>query len=65
MTKKKLNSLKRQATKHLGLGILMFAVATIPVALKLGTNHTGSVFCWGLSTIIVYDSVKALIKLNK
>lgn len=64
MTKSKLNALKRQASKHLVLGILMFALATIPVALHIGTNHTGSLFCWILGGIVIYDSVKTLIKLN-
>ena len=64
MTKSKLNALKRRASKHLLLGILMFTTATIPVALHWGTDHTGSVFCWGLSAMVIYDSVKTLIKLN-
>lgn len=66
MTKKQLNTLKRQAAKQLLLGILMFTAATIPVALQWGNgDHTGSVFCWWLGGVIIYDSVKALIKLNK
>lgn len=64
MTKKQLNTLKRQASKHLVLGIFIFTIATIPVALHIGTNHTGSLFCWILGGIVIYDSVKTLIKLN-
>ena len=65
MTYKKLQALKRQATKQLFLGIAMFAVASIPVILHIGTDHTGSVFCWGIASIVVYDSTRKLIKLNK
>lgn len=66
MTKKHLNALKRQASKHLVLGILMFTLGTIPVLFQWGSgDHTGSLFLWILGGIVIYDSVKALIKLNK
>lgn len=65
MTYKQLQALKRQATKQLFLGIAMFIVATIPVVLFKGADHTGSVFCWLLAIIAVYDGINRLIKLNK
>lgn len=65
MTYKQLQALKRQATKQLLLGVTMFIVATIPVILFKGADHTGSVFCWLLASIAVYDGARKLIKLNK
>lgn len=64
MTRKKLQALKRQATKHLLLGIALFIVATLPVILIPNTDHTGSVFCWLIAGMVVYDSIKRLYILN-
>ena len=65
MTHKKLQALKRQATKHLLLGIAMFILGIIPVVFHWGTDYTGSVFCWIISGVVIYDSIKKLVKLNK
>lgn len=65
MTRRQLNALKRRAAKHLLLGILMFTIATIPVVFHWGTDYTGSVFCWIISGVVIYDSIKKLVKLNK
>lgn len=64
MTRRRLNALKRQATKYMLLGFAMLAVATIPVVFHWGTDHTGSVFCYLLGGIVVFDSISRLIKLN-
>lgn len=64
MTHKKLQALKRQATKHLLLGIAMFIIATIPVVFHWSADHTGSVFCYLLGGIVVLDSIKKLYVLN-
>ena len=65
MTRRRLNALKRQAAKHLLLGIVMFILATIPVVFHWSTDCTGSVFCWIIAGIVIYDSTHKLIKLNK
>ena len=66
MTHKKLNSMKRTATKQLILGALMALIGTIPVALHLGNgDHTGSLFLWILAGMAICDSIKKLIKLNR
>lgn len=64
MTKRKLNSMKRQATKHLLIGIGMFTLATIPVVFHWSEDITGSVFCWWLSGVVIYDSIKKLVRYN-
>ena len=64
MTRRRLNALKRQTTKHLLLGIAMFIIATIPVVFHWGADCTGSVFCYLLGGIVVFDSISRLIKLN-
>lgn len=64
MTRRRLNALKRQATKQLLLGCALLAVAIIPVVLMPSADCTGSVFCYLLGGIVVFDSISRLIKLN-
>ena len=64
ITKKHLQALKLKATKQLFYGIAMAIVATIPVILHIGTDVTGSVFCWIMSAIVIFDSIKRLYVLN-
>ena len=64
MTKKQLNQLKREAAKGLLWGIIAFIIATIPVILFPGDDHTGSLMIWIISGMVIYDCIRRLWILN-
>ena len=65
ISRKKLQALKFKATQHLVLGLIMALVATVLVVILKGADHTGSVFYWFMSAIVIYDSIRRLIKYNR
>lgn len=65
ISRKQLQGMKFKATKQLILGILMALVATVPVVILKGANHTGSLFIWIMSAIAIYDSIRRLVKYNR